>query len=182
MTKVRFVSVMTPPPGGKYFLEIGGERVESHTWADMHGKAAALMQKHGVTGPVEWVVAEYMCPFMPDWYCRGAAGRQVIRDREAWDNAQPYFRMNLVTFDEVSRRLRICSECPKHSREGSCLTCSGILNKILASFGGHRTRVLEDEASGVCTCARTYESVIASVDHENDKWTGIPDTCWRNEK
>ena len=180
--KARFVSVMTPPPGGKYFLEINGERVEDTNWPMMHQKAAALMAKHGVTGPVEWAVAEYMCPYMPDWYCRGVVGRTVIRDKEAWDRAQKYFRMNLVTFEEVSRRLRVCQDCPKHSRENGCVTSSGILQKILSAFGGHRVRVLEDEASGICTCARTYEAVVASVVHDKDIWEGVPDTCWRKSK
>lgn len=178
----RFVSPMTPPPGGKYFLEIAGERVEAPNWPLMHQKAAALMAKHGVNRPVEWVVAEYMCPYMPDWYCRGSAARTVVRDREAWNNAQPYFRRDLVTFDKVSERLRICADCPKHSREGSCTTCSGILNKILAAFGGRRPQVLEDKAAGVCLCARTYESVVASVEHGEDPWDGTPDGCWRNQR
>lgn len=182
MTAARFVSVMTPPPGGKYFFELGGERVEASNWPEMHTKAQALMQKHGVTGPVEWAVAEYMCPYMPDWYCRGVVGRTVVRDREAWDRAQQYFRRDLVPFDEVSRRLRICQGCEKHSREGSCITCSGILAKILAAFGGKRPKVLEDEATGICTCCRTYESVVASVKHGDDPWPETPDNCWRNQK
>lgn len=173
---------MTPPPGGKYFLEINGERVEANNWPTMHMKAHALMMKHGINEPVEWVVAEYMCPYMPSWYCRGSSSRVVIRDKEAWANAQPYFRHDLVTFDAISERLRICANCPKHSREGSCVTCSGILSRILASFGGHRPKVLEDAASGVCQCARTYEAVVASVKHGEDSWEGTPDCCWRNRK
>lgn len=186
MSQSRFVSVMTPPPGGKFFYEVNGERVEAATWPEMQPKAAALMAKNGIEGPVEWAVASYMCPSMPDWYCRGVAGRTVVRDREAVVAAEQYFRKPLVPFDTVSDRLRACSECQKHSREGACITCSGRLAWILARFGGRRFRpkVLEDELSGVCTCARTFEAVIASVSYGEDEecWEGAPDTCWRKKR
>lgn len=180
MTPARFKSVMTPPPGGKFFYEINGERVEAPSWVEMYPKARELMIKNGVTGPVEWAVATYMCPFMPDWYCSGVSGRTVVRDKEAWANSEVYFRGDLVTHDIISSRLRICAKCKAHSREGVCLTCTGGLARILATFRGRRPKVLEDELSGVCTVARAYESVMASVECEPLTGESVPEGCWRN--
>lgn len=178
MSKSRFRSKMTPPPGGKFFYEAGGERVEAHTWLEMEPKAQALMRRHGVEGFVEDAVAAYMCPHMPDWYCSGESSRHVTTVRDARRNAQQYYSRNLVTFDRLSARMRACHDCPMHERD-VCLTCTGILRDIMASFGGRRVKVPEDSMSGVCRCAKTFEAVVASVEHEGDPWEGVPETCWR---
>jgi hypothetical protein len=180
----RFRSVMTPPPGGLYFYEAGGERVEARTWPEMWRKASALMAKNGIAGPVEWAVAEYMCPRVSEWYCTSGAPSptSIVRMKEAKANAAPFFRRNLVTFDRVSERLRTCAECPRHRRD-VCPTCAGVTDWIGAMFGGRRTPVLEDQLAGTCTCCRTFESVVASVEYDESEppFDGAPDTCWRNE-
>lgn len=179
MGKVRFRSRMTPPPGGKFFFEHDGERVEARTWLEMAPKMEDLMRRHGLDGFAEDLVAEFMCPHMPSWYCAGESSRSVTSARDAFRNATPYFPRNLVTFDRISERMRKCHECPKHERD-LCLTCTGFLNRIMLSFGGRRVKVLEDQLSGVCACAKTFEAVIASVEYGDDKpWDGVPDTCWR---
>lgn len=175
---VRFKSKMTPPPGGKFFLEVDGDRVEAHTWLEMLPKVQALMARHNIGGFAEDLVANYMCPYMPDWYCTGHVGHSVTTVHDARKNAAQYYSRNLVTFDRLSERMRICHDCPKHERD-ICLTCTGILHNIMVSFGGKRVKVPEDLMSGVCGCAKTFEAVIASVEHDGDPWEGAPDTCWR---
>lgn len=178
---VRFRSVMTPPPGGRFFYELGGERVEATTWLEMKPKVEALMAKHGVTGYASDLVAEYMCPHVAGWYCTGVPVRMSVTKKTALENAEDYFGKELVQFNEIEARLRACQSCPMHERE-VCLTCTGILKHIKAKFGGRRPRLLEDDLSGICGCAKTFEAVISSVDvTDAPEWDGIPDTCWRKQ-
>lgn len=176
-------SLMTPPPGGFFFYELNGERVQARLWPDMEPMVRALMQKHGVVGSPAAVVSEFMCPSMPDWYCSGPNLRHVLRIPEIRENAGPYFHKQIVPFDVVSRRLRCCQQCPKHTRN-FCLTCTGLSDWIMVSFNNRRTRVPEDQASGTCECAKTLEAVIATVDYADSDpvWDGVPDTCWRKTK
>lgn len=178
---VRFRSTMVPPPGGYFFYEHGGEQLRASTWVQMKPLVEDLMRRHGLSGYADRLVAEYMCPHMPPWYCEGAGVRVVTSVKVALKNAEPYYPRELVQFDEISRRMRICHDCPKHERD-VCLTCTGILDRIRAAFRGRRVPVLEDKMSGVCGCARTFEAVIASVEHgEEPVWDGAPDTCWRRK-
>lgn len=179
MSDARFRSTMTPPPGGEFFYEHGGERVSARTWLEMQPRVEDLMRRHGLSGYPDLLVAEYMCPHMPDWYCAGASARHVTTLKEALANAVPYYSAPLVQFDEVSRRMRVCHGCPRHERD-VCLTCTGILSRIRAGFGGRRVSVLEDRLSGICSCAKTFEAVVASVEHGGTpEWADVPDGCWR---
>ena len=66
-------------------------------------------------------------------------------------------------------------------RRTVCLTCTGVIDWTVRSFGGRRPRLPEDRMSGMCGCAETYESVVASVDpRELPVWDGVPGSCWRN--
>lgn len=183
MSDVRIRNLMNPPPGGKFFWEHDGEIIEARYWFDMEPRVLAHMRQHGMVGDPARIVAEYMCPHMPDWYCSGGVNHSnVIRVQEAKTTASPYFQKSTVAFDELSRRLQICSRCPMHQRS-FCLTCTGILDWVQAGFGGRRVRVPEDKPSGVCQCAKTFESVIAAVDYTDEGiWEGVPDTCWRRSK
>lgn len=173
---------MTPPPGGKFFYELNGERVEAHTWVEMKPKVEALMAKHGVTGYADVLVAEFMCPHMPSWYCTGVTRRTSVTKSVALDEAKKYYGRDMLTFDQIAERLRICTACKMHERE-VCLTCTGVLKHIKAMFGGRRPRLLEDDLSGICACAKTFEAVIASVDLTGvGEWPEVPENCWRNRK
>ena len=176
--KPRFRSLLSVPPGGKFFYEHEGERIEASTWSEMLPKMQDLMKRHGLTGFCEDHVAEYMCPHMPSWFCFGSSARQITSVKDARKNAIPYYSKPLVTFDKLSERMRICHDCPKHERD-VCLTCTGILSQIMISFGGRRVRVPEDNLSGVCGCAKTFEAVIASVEHDGEPWPDAPEGCWR---
>lgn len=177
---VRFKSTMCPPPGGMFYLEVGGERVQSRDWFEMRRLAAQLLAKHGDRRTPEAAVAEFMCPDMPSWYCT-AGGRSTIMSAEARENAKPYFSKHLVAVDEMARRLTACRSCPKHSRN-VCLTCTGHLQWLLAGFGGRRPRLPEDSLSGLCLSAKTFEIAPTSVDGELPAWEDVPDCCWRNTK
>ena len=171
---------MCPPPGGKFYFELNGERVEARDWFTMRGLVSALLEKHGVKAVPEEVVARYMCPDMPDWYCT-EGGRKTFTMKEAREKAAPYFAKNIVPYDEMVRRLAICRSCQQHDRN-VCLTCTGNLQWISDRFQGRRRRIQDDDLSGICRAAGTFESVVTAVEEsELPEWTEVPDTCWRKQ-
>lgn len=176
----RFKSTMCPPPGGKFYFELNGERVEARDWITMRALVASLLERHGVKALPEAVVAEFMCPDMPDWYCT-EGGRKTFTMKEAREKAVPYFKKNLVPYDDMIRRLAVCRACPKHDRN-VCLTCTGNLQWISDRFAGRRRRIPDDNMSGICRSAATFESVVTSIDGaELPEWTDVPETCWRKQ-
>lgn len=178
---MRIKSFMALPPNGFYYYEVGGERVESRYWHEMRPLVQALMAKHGVAGTPEDAVSAHMCPDMPSWFCAGAPESRYIPTRDLRDAARPYFRMPLVPYAEMVRRLAACRLCPMHHR-GTCLTCTGTYQWLLAGFDGMRARLPDDAASGVCLAAKTYEVAVTSVDGELPIWDNMPAACWRNNR
>lgn len=174
-------SFMVPPPGGEYFCMAGDDRISSPDWHSFRPRVVEFMAAHGIVASPESFVAACMCPYMPDWYCRGVFGSRPVRMDEARKVAAQYFPRHVVAFDVVQRRLARCVKCPKHNRS-FCMTCTGILQWIERSFGGRRIKVPEDTFSGMCECARTFASVVASVDFGGvPQWDGAPDSCWRKD-
>lgn len=178
-------SIHNPPPGGLFFADVGGVHIEAPTWYQMEGRVASALAAAGRSDELPLaVVSECMCPHMPPWFCLGSTENpRIVRRKEALSNAAAYFSKRLVRPIDIERRLDVCRQCPKH--EGSdCLTCSGTLNWILRAFGGRRPAVMADRASRICACARTYESVVASVAYGADEpvWDDVPDTCWRKNR
>ena len=170
-------------PHGGFFYETHGEKVSGAHFCDIEGRVRALMRKYNIPGTVEQVVAEYMCPRISEapYLCTGGSQKPAtILPRDAMSASEAYVGRNVVTADEIMRRLRICMACPKHTRE-FCVTCTGHMQRILLLFNGRRTQVPEDRGSGICRCAKAYEAAIASVEYGEGEqvWAGAPDTCWR---
>lgn len=177
-----FKDVNAIPPGG-FFCEINGERVTGRTFVEIEPKVRALMRKYNILGLPEAHIASYMCPRLddPGRYCRGAAVQAAhTRPQEAMQNSIPYTIKNVVSFDRIERREQICVKCPKHSRDW-CPTCSGHPSRLNEMFGSRRPSLPVDKVTGVCECAKAYETAIASVEYGKDEeiWKGAPDTCWR---
>ena len=169
------------PPGGVWFFRLGDDHVESPIYEFAVRRTGEILRAHGVGGDAGTALAEYMCPHMPAWFCRGEGPvSPVITGREARDNAVPYFGRDLVPVDRVLRRMAICSECMRHRRD-FCLHCEGHDSWISGMFRGRRPKLPADDASGCCTCAKTFEAVVASVEYGPDEgiWEGVPDNCWR---
>ena len=179
---VFFRNVNIAPQGG-FFYETHGEKVAAPTYVEIEPKVRALMRKYNIPGTVEQEIAGFMCPRIHEApsLCTGNFSKvDSIMPREAMKRSEEYGNRQVVPFDEVERRLRVCLKCPKHTRE-YCVTCTGHMNRVLMMFGGRRTAVPEDRGSGICKCARAYEAAITSVEYGKDEpvWVGAPDTCWR---
>lgn len=173
-----FKSVMQTPPNGEWVFEHEGERISDVSWPRFHSKLMDLMMRHRIHGLPRDIAAEYMCPFLPEWFCT-SGGVKVTGSDVARANAKPYFSKHLVSYDEMIARQEVCRNCPKHSRN-VCLTCTGILNWIVNSFGGRRKQIPDDRMSGMCACAKTFAAVVTSVDaRELPEWEDVPDNCWR---
>lgn len=173
-------SFMVPPPGRLMFCEVAGRRYEDTYWPRLRKVVYEALREANDPRTPEECASDTMCPYMPGWYCSGLPERKVVRMREAKDKAKQLFAKPVVTFDEISRRLRVCADCPRHDRS-LCLTCTGMLRWINDGFGGRRTAVPEDRLSGTCTCCGTFTAAAAAVDYgdEPSDWEDVPDTCWR---
>lgn len=173
--------MMSPPPGGFVFA-IGDDKVSGRTAPEILPKVVKLLAKHGVSAPAEEALAEYMCPRLGPaarYMCTGdVKAPEHTLPREALANCALYARRPIVPFETIQRRMGVCSTCPKHERDW-CLTCTGAFTQIQRMMEGRRPLLPADRFSGVCGCAKAYEAVICSVEHEGEPWPDAPDTCWR---
>ena len=173
-------------PRGGFFFELNGEKVSARHFCDIERPVAEMLRRAGLTCTVEEAVANYMCPRIDeaDWFCTGKFRPARVRPAEALKNtASAVAGRDVVPFDEVERRLRVCMECPMHTRE-FCVACTGHLERVLAMFGGRRTPVPEDAGAGICKCCKAYESGVASVAYADGEgvWGEAPANCWRYNK
>lgn len=181
---VYFKNVNSTPAGG-FFYELNGEKVTGRFFCEIEPKVRALLRKYGRTETAEEAVAGYMCPRIPEasWLCTGNFKKSKILPAEALKNAIWLTEgHDVVPFDEIERRLRICLACPRHTRE-FCVTCTGHMERIMLLYAGRRPKVPEDAGSGICKCAKAYESALVSVEYRDSDpvWEGLPDTCWRKK-
>lgn len=178
---VLFASRFIPPPGGEYFFEYEGESFRTRDYEDAIRKTRDIMARHGrATAYAPSVLAEFMCPYMPDGFCTKNYGNKRFTVDEAREAAMPYFKLPVVPFDEIERRMLVCQRCPKRSRT-FCVSCLGVLPWMQSLFRGARRLMPIDRYSGVCGCAGTFDAVVSSVDAEAlPAWKEEPpDTCWR---
>lgn len=181
--RFRSVNPYTVPPGGAWFFQLGDDRVESPVYSLAVKQVDEVLKRHGVKADASEELAKFMCPHMPAWFCAGSPVHSpVITGKMAVEKAGPYFGRPLVTFDVITERMQRCQACMKHRRD-FCLHCTGYDTWIYDMFDGHRPKLPVDEASGCCSCAGTFEAVVASVDYGKDEpgFEGAPDTCWRND-
>lgn len=183
--RVYFKNVNIAPRGG-FFYEINGEAVSAPHFCLIEGPVKELMRKYHVQGTAEEAVANYMCPRIPEasWMCTGSFSRSVIRPAEALSNSFSIMDgKEVVPFDDIEKRLRVCMSCPKHTRE-FCVTCTGHMERILRYLSGRRPKLPEDNGTGICKCCKAYESAVASMEYRDGDamWDGAPETCWRNQK
>lgn len=179
---VFFTSQFLAPPGGEYFFECDGESFRTPSYSEAVRRVADIMRRKGKPSrPPEAVLAEYMCPHMPDGFCTRQYGNKTFTLEQMKEDAKRYFNLPLVPFDEVERRLSVCTQCPRHSRT-FCLTCVGAVDWIRRGFGGARRILPVDAYTGACQCAGTFAAVVASVEETSlPPWTHAtkPNTCWR---
>lgn len=180
----RFVSTRsTVPPGGVWFFSMGDDHYESPLYEDALKHVDMILKKHGSDADAVEALADYMCPHLPAYFCRGEGPSTAsVTPHEAKAAAIEYFNRSVETLDVISRRMQACTTCPKHRRD-FCLHCNGYDQWIYDGFGGRRVRLPADDASGCCECAKTFEAVIATAMYNPGEavWEGAPDTCWRKQ-
>ena len=186
MTRIR--SRLAAPPGGVYFFERGGVRVEERSYdAAVAAVSRALRSLGDAKSDPEAELAAYMCPRVgrdARWFCESdAPAAPEVSARDALDGSLALVKGRLVApFDRIESRLAVCRSCPRHERNW-CPTCAGHFERVLSALDRRRPRLPADRLAGVCACAKAYESAVCSVEFGKDEavWRDAPDTCWRRK-
>jgi len=186
----RFTDTAFAPPHGLFFYETHGRKATGRTLAEIAPKVKAIMERFSIQGTPEDAVAEYMCPRVPGLPCARPPGtanpRETVAPKEAMANSLPYCAMPPAAPETAKARIEACARCPRHERRW-CPTCAGhadAADREFAKHGTRRPRTGLDARSGVCTCAKAYEMVIASVEYGEGGpvWDDAPGTCWRYQR
>lgn len=185
----RFRTAEFTPPGGLFFYETHGKGATGRTLAEITPKVQALMERFSIRGTPEYAVAEYMCPRVPGLPCvqlGTAKARGTVAPKEAMANSLPYCALPPAAPATAKARIETCIKCPRHERRW-CPTCAGhadAADREFAKHGKQRPRTGLDSRSGVCSCAKAYELVVASVEYGDGDpvWDGTPETCWRYQR
>lgn len=187
--KMGFRSLLAAVPGGLYFYESNGRKVSTPSRDAAVAQVAAIMRDEGRDGDPETELATYMCAFLQpvhrDAICvpLGPAkpGRPAIGPKEAVENSIALVSgKNVETFDRIEARLAVCLRCPRHERRW-CPSCAGHFERVMVSLSARRPRLPLDRMTGVCACAKAYESAVCSIPYARNEpvWDGAPETCWR---
>ena len=175
-------STMSAPPGGVWFWQDHDHSFSSPNLEIVAGEVGRVLRAMGDRRDPEQAVFEYMAPRMPRGWATGYTGpaRQTLSS--AVLNARPYFSRPVDRVDRIMARMDACARCPKRERP-FCLTCHGIPQMVYGEFDGRRGPVPQDRFSGVCTCAGTFDMVVASVMYgDGAVWPDTPSTCWRLQR
>lgn len=171
----------TRPPGGLYSYEFEGQCVTARTYAEFSAKVLDLHKRVGkpIVGDVDRVIAEYLCPRLPDGYCSKPSAVKLLSIDDIKSKAYVYFTKPVLPRDTIESRLGVCANCPCNSRT-VCLSCTGLDSWIRVNFRNQRDRLPLDAGVGVCTCAGTLAAVVATVDVSGEAvWPNTPPVCWR---
>jgi hypothetical protein len=182
MTSPRLLNKFTRPPSGQYTYELKGQCVAGRTYYEFAARVTDLHARLGVplTEDVDIAIARYLCPFLPDGYCSTPSAVKMLSIDDVKSKAYPYFTKPMEPRDKVEARLSICANCPCNSRS-VCLSCTGLDTWIRTNFRQKRDRMPQDAGVGICVCAGTLASVVATVAYDASEpvWDKTPDTCWR---
>lgn len=180
----RFISTNATPPTGYYEYGIDGDTVNARDIVAITRLARDLRAKHGLppaTNPFRYVM-EYMCRFLPNGFCTEPSSTKALRGPEVKENTRRLFKMRLEPSDVIEKRMVICSSCPKHTRRGFCVDCTGLLEWIYRGFGTRRPQLPADRALGVCVCDEVLAAAGASVaGRPLTEGAEYPEGCWRVE-
>lgn len=180
----RFRNILSVPPGGVWFWESREHFVAEPDYATAVEKLRAILAEEGSSESPEDALARHMCPRMPRGFCSGGGPSETPGEDTATTylyNAAPYFSKPVALVDDIERRYGVCASCPKFAESVTCFSCRHLDHVINAKFHGRRVLLPEDASTGVCTCAKTFNMVTASVTYDKDEavWEGAPPTCWR---
>lgn len=178
----RFQTVTATPPGGCYEYSVDGETVVSRNRHDACRKVRELRAKHNLPtyGDGMSYLMDYMCPRLPDGFCTKKSSIKYLRADEVKRNTVMLFGSRLAASDDIERRMEACASCPRHTREGFCVDCTGLLDWMYRGFGGRRGKLPADRALGVCVCDEAMAAAVASVAEPRAKaGAAYPSNCWK---
>lgn len=182
MIKSVFSNRWVTPPGGCYEYGIGGDVVTAKKSHEIEILARELRRKHGLStdGDMLMHVMDYMCPQLPDGFCTKPSTVTSVKSDEVKHNTALLFPGRCATPDVIERRETVCVECPKHTRRGFCVDCTGLLDWVYRGFNGKRGRFPADRALGVCLCDKVLAAAGATAaERPLVPGAGYPDNCWR---
>lgn len=202
--ELTFKSAALIPPGGWYFIEFDGTKIESHSPRDLIIKVAKYRGSNGINpgDPTEEVTAQ-LCHRWPTG-CNGHPSRYIPIPTDWMPMAQKFVRIihrlrktgvELVGDDESDNRASICSECPfnipSYQARGSCKSCGkGIFNQIAdgavaiirnAVIGAKKTTYQERlKTCGKCGCDLKFKVWLPKsvLEHTPEELEVFPNFCW----
>jgi hypothetical protein len=182
---VRFQSVNATPAGGCYEYGIGDEIVTAKDRAGICRQVHLLRRKHGLetSGDGFRYVMEYMCPRLPDGFCTSPSHVKYLHAGEVKERTARLFALRCATSDVIERRMETCVACDRHTRNGFCVDCTGLLQWIYRGYAGRRGQLPADRALGVCLCDEVLAAAGATVaERPLTEGVAYPAGCWRVAK
>ena len=179
---VRFRNPRATPPGGCYEYTLQGETVSSRNRYDACRQVRDLRARHGLptAGDGMSYLMEQMCPQLPDGFCTKPSQVRYVKAQDVKANTARLFAMRLAAADDIERRMEACVACPRQTRQGFCVDCTGLLDWIYRGFGGRRGKLPADRALGVCLIDEVLAAAGASVAGLPLKpGAAYPAECWR---
>lgn len=178
----RFRTLTATPPCGYYEYASQGEIVTDRSRYGICQKVRDLRTRQGlpVVGEGFSYVMEYMCPSQPDGFCIKPSTVKALRAVDVKAKTMQMFNTRCAPADEIERRMEVCVTCPKHSVRGFCLDCTGLLEWIYRGYGGRRSPLPADRATGVCTVEEVLAAALATTaERPLEANVVYPDNCWR---
>jgi hypothetical protein len=177
----RFLSQNSSPPGGVYFFELNGERVQSKSKVEICARVKMLYYGQGYPVPHTPfdVIMDYMCPYMPEGFCSGTGPhKNMLSISKLQENTRALFGRPVATPVRIRERLQTCIRCRCNSR-AECPSCVNLAEWVIEKLNT-RSRIPADELVHVCVPAGAMVSALVSIDDPGDIPDGCPERCWRH--
>lgn len=169
------------PPGGVWFYEVDGVRIESQSsFTDLESKVVYHYETIGLAIPLDLrlLIEDFMCKHLPDGNCVGEGARiPGSVSPSFFEIIKNLGKLRGVPYTDAraaEMRATTCRACPNNNF-AACHSCNGLQENTLNAVGGRR--VLNLPYLGVCLlyALPTYGLVWV---RDLPETAGLPDNCW----